>query len=95
MSNGCILLVNRRLKIRWGYDASAKTILVELKQLQDKTFQFPLIFKIKFPSGQEKIEKVIVNNASASFKIKSDQKPTSIIADPDTQLLAHFSIKEK
>ena len=83
------------IEVMWGYDAGAKNILVELKQLQDKTFQFPFTLKIKSPIGQEKIERLVVNSGTASFKIKADQKPAAIIADPDTQLMAHFTIKEK
>jgi len=82
------------LEITWKYDASGKFINVDIKQLQEKAFSFPLSFKINYPGGDKK-EKVYVKDATSSFKIKSDKKPVSIIADPGTELLMKNSIKEK
>jgi len=82
------------LDITWKYDAAGKFITVDVKQQQKDVFNFPLSLKIN-SSGTSKKEKVYVKDAMTSFKIKSDQKPTSIIVDPDTELLMKSSIKEK
>ena len=46
-------------------------------------------------SSGSKIEKVFVDKAISSFKIKQERDPVSIIVDPDTELLLKSSIKEK
>jgi len=53
-----------------------------------------LTFKINYSSGSKK-EKVYVDKADFSCKIKQDQKPVSIIVDPDTELLMSNTIKVK
>ena len=83
-----------QLDITWSYDATGKYINVDIKQQQKNIFNFPLSLKIN-SSGSGKKEKVFVDKTVSSFKIKADQKPTSIIVDPDTELLMQSSIKEK
>jgi aminopeptidase N len=83
------------LEITWRYNAAEKNLYVEVKQQQKNIFQFPLALKVNNASGPGKKEKVFVNSGTFSFKIKSDQKPTSIIVDPDTELLMSSTIKEK
>ena len=83
-----------QLDITWSYDATGKFINVDIKQQQKNIFNFPLTFKINTSSGSKK-EKVDVNSTASSFKIKVNQKPKSIIADPDAELLMKSSIKEK
>ena len=73
------------LEIIWKYDAD-KYLIINVRQLQNNTFKFPLAFKINTSSGSKK-EKVFVDKAVFSYKIKQDQKPLSIIVDPDTELL--------
>ena len=81
------------LDITWKYDAIGKFVTVDVKQQQKNAFKFPLSLKINSP-GTGKKEKVFVKDVTASFKIKVDQKPTSITVDPDTELLMKSSIKE-
>jgi aminopeptidase N len=83
-----------QLDITWSYDATGKFINVNIKQQQKNIFNFPLSLKINSSRAGKK-EKVFVDKAVSSFKIKADQKPTSIIVDPDTELLMQSSIKEK
>src|SRR6187399_3277675 len=82
------------LDISWKYDAIGKFVYIDVKQLQKNSFQFPLSFIID-NSPKSKKEKVFVNRVASSFKIKQDQKPVSIIVDPDTELLMNNTIKEK
>lgn len=83
------------LDIKWNYDANEKAILIDVKQLQRATFEFPLTFKIKRSAGTATTEKFYVNSTSATYKIKTDQKPLAIVVDPKRELLASFVIKEK
>jgi aminopeptidase N len=83
------------LDIKWSYDAGEKSVSIDVKQNEKNSFQFPLSLKLKYPNGAGKTEKVFVKTSATSFKIKADQKPVLIIIDPDTQLLANFTIKEK
>jgi aminopeptidase N len=82
------------LDITWRYDAKEKFLYVDLKQLQKNEFKFPLILKINTSSGSKE-EKVFVDNLTSSFKIKQNEKPVSIIVDPNTKLLMNKIIKEK
>ena len=84
-----------QLHIEWSYDATAKSILIDIKQLQKNTFQFPLSLKLKYSAGNSKTERIFVNNTTTSLKIKTDQKPISVIADADIELLANYIVKEK
>jgi aminopeptidase N len=83
-----------QLELTWRYNAAEKNLYIEGKQLQKNVFHFPLLLKINNSSKGGK-EKVNVNSATFSFKIKSDHKPTSITIDPDTELLMSSTIKEK
>ncbi|HET6767995.1 MAG TPA: M1 family metallopeptidase [Chitinophagaceae bacterium] len=82
------------LDITWRYNAAEKVLYIEGKQLQKNIFHFPLLLKISSASGSGN-EKLNVNSAIFSFKIKSDQKPASVTVDPRTELLARTTIKEK
>jgi hypothetical protein len=62
--------------------------------LQKIEFKFPLILKINTSSGSKK-EKLFVDKITSTFKIKQNEKPVSIIVDPDTELLMSKMIKEK
>ncbi|HET9745719.1 MAG TPA: M1 family metallopeptidase, partial [Chitinophagaceae bacterium] len=83
------------LDVTWSYNAREKSVSIDVKQVQKASFQFPLSLKLKYPNDSGEPEKVFVKNTTTSFKIKADQKPMSIIIDPDTELLANFNIKEK
>ena len=82
------------LDITWRYDAKEKFLYVDVKQLQKNAFKFPLALKINTSSGSKK-EKVLVDKIASSFKIKQNEKPVSIIPDPETELLMSKMIKEK
>jgi aminopeptidase N len=82
------------LEITWRYDATEKFLYFDVKQLQKNEFKFPLILKINTSSGSKK-EKLFVDKIASSFKIKQNEKPVSIIVDPDTELLMSKMIKEK
>ena len=81
------------LEITWKYGTD-RSLIVEVKQLQKSVFKFPLVFKINTLSGS-KNERVFIDKAVSSFKISQGQKPTSLIVDPNTELLMKSSISEK
>lgn len=81
------------LEITWTYDAD-RSLIIDVKQLQKNVFKFPLTLNIKTAAGSKK-EKVSIDKAANSFKIKQDQRPVSIIVDPNTALLMKSSLKEK
>ena len=81
------------LEITWKYETD-RSLIIDIRQLQKSVFKFPLTFKILTSSGS-KNEKVFVDNAITSLKIKQGEKPLFIIVDPDTELLLKSSIKEK
>ena len=81
------------VEITWKYDVD-KSLVIDVKQLQKNIFKFPLTFKINTSTGSKK-EKIFVDKALFSYKIKQDQNPVSIIVDPDTELLMSNTIKEK
>ncbi len=82
------------LDISWRYEAAEKFLYVDVKQLQANEFKFPLVLKINTSSGSKK-EKLLVDKITSSFKIKQNEKPKSILVDPDTELLMSKTIKEK
>ena len=82
------------IDIAWKYDAAGKFINVDIKQLQGNSFSFPLSLKINSSSDSKK-EKVYVKDATSSFKIKVNKKPTSLIIDPNCELLMKSTSKEK
>ena len=82
------------LEIKWKYDGTGKFITVDITQLQEKAFSFPLLLKFNY-SKDSKVEKIFVKDATSSFKIKADKKPVSLIVDPNTELLMKSMSKEK
>jgi len=81
-----------KLDISWTYNASEKNVYIEIKQLQKDIFKFPL--EIKINDGGKK-EKVFIDKAATTLKIKAEKKPAALIIDPDTQLLMSSLVKEK
>jgi aminopeptidase N len=79
-----------KLDITWTYNTTEKNLYIEVKQLQKNIFYFPLQISV---SGRK--EKILVDKATSTFKIKASQKPSSVLADPDTELLFSGVIKEK
>jgi aminopeptidase N len=72
----------------WRWDAAAKQIRIELKQTQSGApFQFPLDVGMQFPGAVQRIERVTVTGSTAVFNIAAEQAPTSVMLDPNMQLL--------
>jgi aminopeptidase N len=83
------------LEISWNYLEADKHYYITIKQLQKEIFNFPISLLVNFANGQRKIYDIGVLEPVKDFKIKSDSRIVSIIPDPETKLLANFTVKEK
>lgn len=82
------------LVIQWKYDAAKKEIRLTIEQVQKETFQFPLEIGFRLPSGKPVINKFFIDNKTRIFSIPAAEKPLSIMVDPATKLLAHWTIRD-
>ncbi len=84
---------NPSLAISWKYDAKKKQALIDIKQLQNVEFRFPL--EIAFiAKGKTVIQKFMVDRKIKSFVVSLAEKPSSVIADPKTSLLFEGVVNE-
>ncbi len=83
------------LAIEWNYNNQSKEVVVTINQQQSAEFNFPLEISLKYSSGKSETQKVYVDKKSRIFSFKTKEKPTSVIVDPDTELLMSNTIKEK
>ncbi len=75
----------------WRYDASAKSILVSVRQVQTADpYEFPLELGISGASGPPRIVSLQVAGRDASITIPVDAEPASVTLDPNVSLLAAF-----
>lgn len=74
-------------ELDWKWEYKNKKLKLTLQQLQDHyTFTFPLDIGISI-DGSMQIETVEVNKSSEVFEFVIDEKPTSIVLDPELWLL--------
>jgi len=83
------------LSIQWNYNSQSKEVIVTINQQQSAEFNFPLEISLKYALGKSEIQKVYIDKKSKIFTFKTNEKPASVIVDPDTELLMQSSIKEK
>jgi len=81
------------ISIQWQYDSQNKETTITVKQQQKGEFIFPLKLGVKYASGRYESQKIIVNKKIKVFTIKTPEKPSALIADPDTELLMSFSFR--
>jgi len=77
------------LNITWHYNAAKKSIDLTVTQKQANPFDFPLEVSI---AG--KLNKLSVSGKNANLSIPVKVKPTSIMVDPNVNLLATFEVKQ-
>lgn len=82
---------NPQLKINWKYDDKEKQVLLTVEQLQKDVFVFPLDIKIE---GWARIEHLMINKKTETFRITVKKKPATVIADPNTSLLFEGTVTE-
>ena len=77
------------LDITWKYNAVAHTVDMTITQKQDATFEFPLQLSI---SG--KMQPVSIKDKITNVRFLANEKPSTIIPDPNVNLLASFDVTE-
>ncbi len=79
-----------KLTIEWIYDDNKKQLLLSVTQKQEQAFEFPLQIAI---DGQ--LKTFDVKGKSTLFPIAVTAKPTTVIADPNVNLLGEFEVSGK
>ncbi|MBV8390777.1 MAG: M1 family metallopeptidase [Mucilaginibacter sp.] len=77
------------LKVNWRYNATKKLVDVTVTQKQAIAFDFPLEISV---AGKRRV--VSVKNKVTTLFIPVKAKPSSIVVDPNVNLLAAFEVKE-
>ena len=77
------------LNIVWKYKPSKKALELTVVQNQAALMQFPLEIKI---AG--KLHKLDIKNKTTSLSLPLKSEPSTIAVDPNSNLLADFSVKE-
>jgi len=84
------------LQTTWNYDTNAKALLIEIKQLQNIAFQFPIDIAIYYNDTDKPIIQTFqIQKASQTFMIKADKAPTKIMLDPNVKLLFEGTVVKK
>jgi aminopeptidase N len=76
-----------QLEIKWNYSADKKKLILNIQQLQEKEFVFPLQLLLKLDNGKPTIETVPVNQRNQVIEIAVKAPVTAIELDPGTSLL--------
>ena len=73
----------------WSYDAAAKQVIVNVRQVQSgDAYRLPLEIGITTsPSAAPRVERVDVTGREAKFTFAADAEPQSVVLDPNTWLL--------
>ena len=79
----------------WYYDATAKRVIVELKQAGD-LYRLPMEIGIRDSSSTMRIERIELTEREHRFEIAADRAPNDVKLDPNTWLLfdARFGVKQ-
>ncbi|MDA1305947.1 MAG: M1 family aminopeptidase [Acidobacteria bacterium] len=79
---------NPRLSVTWAWDAAARTVTVDVKQIQPgPPFLLPVELGVRTATGATRIERVEMTGASATATFKAEQEPVDIVVDPNVRLL--------
>jgi aminopeptidase N len=73
----------------WSYDAAAKQVIVNVRQVQaGEAYRLPLEIGIAIsPSAAPRVERVDVIGRDAKFTFAAGAEPQSVVLDPNTWLL--------
>jgi aminopeptidase N len=78
-----------RLSVAWAWDSVARTVTVNLKQVQPgPPFQVTVELGVGVAGGATRIERVEMTGASATMTFKAEQEPVAVVVDPRVRLLA-------
>ena len=76
-----------KIDVQWSYNEKTKTVAVNVKQLQQNLFQFPLDIQLQTTSGSSQSQALNVTQQSQQFTIQVKQKPVRLLLDPNVSLL--------
>lgn len=84
-----------QLDIKWNYAPRTKKITITVKQLQPQAFSFPLKIAIQCSGGKKQTQVLQVKNNTETFTFSLTGTATSVLADPDTELLFEGTVTGK
>ncbi|MEA3246480.1 MAG: M1 family metallopeptidase [Gemmatimonadota bacterium] len=77
-----------RLEGTWRWDAAAKEVVVELRQVQPgEPFTLPLDIGVTVPGAAQKVQQVALTGATGRFTIAADKEPAAVTLDPNVRAL--------
>ena len=77
-----------RLEGTWQWDAKAKQVTVELRQVQPgDPFRLPVEFGIAVAGARLRVERGELTGRTARFVFNAEQEPTAVELDPNVRLL--------
>jgi len=82
-----------KLNVEWNYNATKKSVMIKVEQLQNNLFEFLLEIGLN-NSDTTIIETIKVNNKITTKEIPVKQEPVKIILDPNVDLLFEGEAKE-
>ena len=83
-----------RLSIAWTWDSAARTVTVNLRQVQaGPPFRLAVELGVQVAGGATRIERVEMTLASATATFKSEQEPVAVVVDPNVRLLVAAEVK--
>jgi aminopeptidase N len=74
------------LQITWNYDPDKKMLSLQVIQKQNGLFEFPLEYSV-----DGTLHTVLIKDRTTFVQISVSVRPSSVIMDPDINLLADFS----
>jgi aminopeptidase N len=86
-----------RLEGRWRYDAGAKQVEITLEQAQaGEPYRLPIELGLAAAGrAVPRVERVLMTQRRATFRLAADAEPTGVVLDPGTWLLADLGVFER
>jgi aminopeptidase N len=85
-----------RLAGTWSWDAAAKTVTIELRQMQaGEPFRLTVDVGIQPPGAAPTLERVEITGAEARATFRAAREPAAIVIDPYVRLLAATQISRR
>ena len=83
------------LDIRWTYLKEKKKFRINIRQLQEKEFEFPLQLRLYTSDGESLMETFSVDEQEQEFTVDVKKPVTGIEVDPETALLFKAEVSKK
>jgi aminopeptidase N len=89
---------NPELRGTWRYDKKKKSVIVNLRQVQNQKYQFKVPLEIGVYKGDQVLPEVKIfrlNQRQEEFTISVDEQPKKVVLDPNTKLLAKWEFSKQ